>query len=436
MSTKKGTSLSLEAVVAVCSDYKGINVVGTGDCHFKPWFTVLRNRLVEQDDIPGIYFLPLNAEIGFILQTEIIFTAECGGKRKQVHVIFLFPNFTAVTAFKKLLDDWRVKIEAIPRPFIKCETKNEVSSRIARIIEIDDMIEIIPAHIMTPTGVFGSNIRINWLEEFFGDMASEIHAVETGLSADPKILSLIPELDKRALISNSDAHCADFHRLGREFFSINIKKLSYEATIEAIRRNKIVRTAEFPPEEGKYFLTGHRAGKWKPRKNPLETKQKKWHSQNEFCLFSLPKIPNEDICPICNRTLTVGVLQRAYEISEAQGSSERVLENKNHIQKPFRTIIPLTEVIAVSLGIKNPMAKQVISEYKKLIEAFGSEVDFWFHSDPNSKLANLPPTLSQNLQHVHSGKFHFWLPGFDGTYGSLKIGKRRDYHNISIVVKG
>ncbi|MHA2499200.1 MAG: hypothetical protein ACXAEL_06510, partial [Candidatus Hodarchaeales archaeon] len=82
------------------------------------------------------------------------------------------------------------------------------------------------------------------------------------------------------------------------------------------------------------------------------------------------------------------------------------------------------------------MAKRVISEYKKLIEVFGSEVDFWFHSDPNSKLDNFPPSLSQNLQHVHSGNFHFWLPGFDGTYGSLKIGKRRDYQNISIIVKG
>jgi PHP family Zn ribbon phosphoesterase len=436
MSTKIGTSLSLEAVVAVCSDYKGINVVGTGDCHFKPWFTELRKRFVEQDDTPGIYFLPLNAEVGFILQTEIIFTADCGGKRKQVHVIFLFPDFITVKTFKKLLEDWRVKIEAIPRPFIKCETKNEVSSRIARILEIDDMIEIIPAHIMTPTGVFGSNIRINWLEDFFGDIAYEIHAVETGLSADPRILSIIPELDKRALISNSDAHCADFHRLGREFFSIDINKLSYEAIIEAIRRNKIVRTAEFPPEEGKYFLTGHRAGKWKPRRNRLKAKQKKWHDGNEFCLFSPPKIPEEDLCPICNRTLTVGVLQRAYEISEAQGSSKRLLERKDLIQQSFRTIIPLTEVIAVSLGIKNPMAKRVISEYKKLIEVFGSEVDFWFHSDPNSKLDNFPPSLSQNLQHVHSGNFHFWLPGFDGTYGSLKIGKRRDYQNISIIVKG
>lgn len=436
MSTKAGTSLSLEAVVAVCSEYKGINVVGTGDCHFKPWFTELRKRLVENESTPGIYVLPLNAETGFILQTEIIFTADCGGKRKQVHVIFLFPNFTAVTAFKKLLDDWRVKTEAIPRPFIKCETKNEVSSRIARILEIDGMIEIIPAHIMTPTGVFGSNIRINWLDEFFGDMASEIHAVETGLSADPEILSMIPELDKKALISNSDAHCADFHRLGREFFSIDIHKLSYEAIIEAIRRNKIVRTAEFPPEEGKYFLTGHRAGKWKPRRKSPEIEQKKWHDITEFCLFSPLKVPNEDLCPICNRILTVGVLQRAYEISEAQGGSERILGTKDLIQQSFRTIIPLTEVIAVSLGIKNPMAKRVISEYKKLIEAFGSEVDFWFHPEPNWKLANFPPALSQNLQHVHSGEFHFWLPGFDGTYGSLKIGKRRDYQSISIIVKG
>lgn len=434
MGTKKGTSLSLEAVAAVCRDYKGINIVGTGDCHFKPWFKEIQEFLVSNDDHPGILFSPSNPAVGFILQTEVIFTANCGGKRKQAHCIILFPNYDTVSSFRGLLKKWRVKYEAIPRPYIKCKTKDDVSSRVIKIIEIDDTIEFIPAHIMTPTGVFGSNVRVNWLEDFFGESEREIHAVETGLSADPQILSMIPDLDNRTLISNSDAHCADLHRLGREFFSIDTNDIAYERIINSIRNDEIVRTAEFPPEEGRYFLTGHRAARWIPRRRIPKKKQKNWHSEDEFCLFSPHKIPRGDLCPICDRKLTVGVLQRAFELCRVQGEPKRTLEGANLDVRPFKTMIPLVEVIAVSLGIKNPMAKRVVSEYKKIVELFGSEAQFWFHTEPRPNLETISPDLAQNLLQVHAGKFNFWPPGFDGTYGSLSIGQHRNYLDISIIV--
>ncbi len=436
ISTRVGTSLSLEAVNNTMPK-KGINVIGTGDCHFAPWLKEISNKLVENQNQFGIFLYQKNPAVGFILQTEIIFTAPIGNNRKQVHIIILFPDIESIKSFRNFLNSWKIKFDSIPRPFIKCDSKEEVASKIHSILEIDDLVEFIPAHIMTPTGVFGSNVRVNRLEDFFGEASNEIHAVETGLSADPEVLSLIPELDNRTLISNSDAHCADFHRLGREFFSIEAKEINYEKIIESIRSNKVVRTAEFPPEEGKYYLTGHRRGKWKPKNVNQQKNRKKWHNDDEFCFYSPSKIPKNDICPICNRKLTIGVLQRAFEICKAQGSSDQRLKTILQNKKPFRRIIPLTEVIAVSIGIKNPMAKRVLSEYSKIIDLFGTEIDFWFHPNPEKILASTTSSqLTESLVSVHSGTFSFWPPGFDGSYGKLHLGENRQYSNISVEIKG
>ena len=116
---------------------------------------------------------------------------------------------------------------------------------------------------MTPEGIYGGRERINFMSDFFGDYTKEINAVETGLSADPNILGLIPELDDVALISNADAHSSNLNRIGREFTTYNLKNFDYQSLINSIRKNKIIQTTEFNPAEGKYFLTGHRESIWR-----------------------------------------------------------------------------------------------------------------------------------------------------------------------------
>ncbi|MHA2093573.1 MAG: endonuclease Q family protein [Candidatus Hodarchaeales archaeon] len=317
---------------------KGIELIGTGDCQFTIWTEILREVLVE--DLPGIFFLEGNFNTRFILQTEIIFTLPVQKHSKIVHVVFLFPNFTSVDSFRDLLNKWEVKHEKMARPFVKCESQDQVADRIFKILDIDPLVEIIPAHIMTPQGVFGSNIKFTQLSDFFGTASDRIKVLETGLSADPQFLGLIPELDNKTLVSNSDAHSSALHRMGREFTVLNVSKIQYSHIIQSLRNNKVKYTVEFPPEEGRFFLTGHRSGRKKPG----------FHDDSQYCYFSPQHVPKGDICPICHKKLTIGVFQRCVEIGRAQGSN-RTLNEVTPTQK-YISMVPLIDILSKARNVK------------------------------------------------------------------------------------
>ena len=401
---------------------KGIDIIGTGDCQYLPWTKILKDILIEEKN--GIFIIPDKNNTKFILQSEVIFTAPIGNRSKIVHVLLLFPSFNSVDRFRDYLDSWNVKHEKMARPFIKCQSVNEVSTKINSILDIDDLIEVIPAHIMTPQGIYGSDIRINMLKDFFGDVASRITIFETGLSADPEFLSLIPELDNRVLISCSDAHSGALHRMGREFTIINLPNVTYPNIITSLRNNKIELTAEFPPEEGRFFLTGHRSGRKSPGK----------HGSKEYCYFSPQHVPPNDICPICNKTLTIGVYQRCCEISKAQNANRNLGEFQIH--NKFIRMVPLIDILSDIYKIKTKTAKRLISLYQKIIGIVGPESTLW--QQPISTLKDkledqIDEKLINAIIQVKNGNFTFHPYGYDGTYGSLKIGQKGNYQDIKVI---
>ena len=170
---------------------------------------------------------------------------------------------------------------------------------------------------MTPEGIF-ENPR-----ELF-------HAIETGLSADIEILSLVPELDNFTFISSSDIHSASFSAVGRESTVLEIKNLSYEEIIKAIRENHVLFTVEFPPSEGKYFLTGHRG-------------DRPGH-QGKPCYYSPYLSSTSGICPICKKKLNIGVFERVFHLQKFQGGKRKLGELRPNA-RPFIRAIPLYEVV-------------------------------------------------------------------------------------------
>ncbi len=415
------------------SPLKGVNLIGTGDCQFDPWTGFLSKNLEEVEN--GIYEYSgdtgQNSSIPhdlskpkYILQTELIFTGPLpdSKKRKRVHIIILFPDFDSISELNALLDKWGVSRKNMARPYVVCQTRDEVDNKIQEIMDIHPMIEMIPAHVLTPEGVYGGNNRINFMYDFFGDAHTRFNAIKTGLSADPTILGMISELDRYTLISNADAHSASLNRVGREFTTYRMNNMDYTSLIDSLRRNRVVKTAEFHPTEGRYFLTGHRD----MRKMPGI------HAKHQFCYFSPKHVPVEDICPQCGKELTVGVLQRATEIGIAQGEPRNIGDGP---KRDFVTMVPLIEIIAHYMGIKSITSKKIKRVYADVLDYTGTEVNLWIDQtiDDRLKDSKLPEKLVEQILEVKRGNFSFFPGGYDGTYGVLRIGEQIDFKDINVV---
>lgn len=415
--------ISLPSVAATMRA-KGIGVFGTGDCLQPDWRHALRCGLTERE--PGLFALSGDCEeteARFLLQTEIIITASVpSGGRKGVHVVLLFPSFAAVEEVERLLLGWEVKI-GMGRPFLKCENADDVASKLERVVAVDASILVIPAHVLTPQGIYGSDHPVDRLADFFGPFAEKIRAVETGLSADPEILALLPELDDRALLSNSDCHSAALNRVGREYTCLNVDTRSYDAVVAAILDRDIAYTGEFSPAEGRYFLTGHRAGK-------------EGHAEGQFCYFSPDTVPEGNICPVCGAELTVGVLQRALELSDKQGQP-RVLSSIKPTQK-YVTMVPLVEVIAAALAVKNCASSKVLGVFSSIIAKTGTEETLW-EMDADTLIAKLgaavPGKVLDGLLSIINKEFTFDPLGYDGAYGELVLGKKGEWFGHKVISK-
>ena len=409
------------ADIAASMVKKGIHIFGTGDALHPDWNTHLRKTLAEAEK--GLFALKNAPEklanVRFLLQTEVIITGsvKTSPGRKSVHVLILFPSFLAVEKVTRLFASWGSR-NTIGRPFLKCADAGSVSDKVKRLFEIDG-VELIPAHVMTPQGIYGGDHPVVFLSDFFGESAKLFHAVETGLSADPLILSLIPELDRMTLLSFSDCHSAASNRLGREFTTLSVAELSYSEIIGAIRTNRVSATAEFNPGEGRYFLTGHRA-----------TKQ---NHNGSYCVFSPEFTPPDRRCPICRKPLTIGVLERAIEVGRAQGEQRKLGRPPD---RAYLNVVPLSEIIAYSLSLEDPNAQRVKEIYEKTVALFGTEVSLWKLSVDQTKgiLSNhFPENVVRSIIEVKSGNFTFDPLGFDGEYGRLAIGKRDNWFLINVV---
>ena len=377
---------------------KGIDVFGTGDSIFPARTEELKNCLI--DDGNGLFHLEGDSS-KFLLQTEVIISAQLEGFRNRTvaHHVILFPDFKAITKMQNLMKLWKMK-NTIGRPFIVCENALEVEKRLFQIANIDPLIEVIPAHVLTPDGILGSKNNLQSISQFYGKFTKNIRIIETGLSADPSTLEKIPDLAKLTYISNSDCHSAALNRVGREFTILNIDDLSYKSIIESMRNNRVELTAEFNPAEGRYYLTGHRENR---------------HSEPIAQIFE-KDVPQDLICPLCNKKMKLGVKHRAEELSD---------ESIVPIERKFINLIPLVEVVSYSLKIKNPSSKTVTKAFQKIMSKFPSEIDLWQNSNESirKKLKSVvDDKVIENIINVKSGKFSFDPPGFDGNYGVLRIG--------------
>jgi uncharacterized protein (TIGR00375 family) len=385
----RATSKDMEVeTIALWGEKKGISLMGTGDFTHPSYFSELKEKLKPLGN--GLFELKKGKEsVKFILTTEVSNIYQQNNALRRIHTIIFAPSFEVVEKINTKLARYG-KLSSDGRPIFGFSAKDLLKI----ILETSPDCFLVPAHAWTPWfSIFGANSGFDSISECYGELSKYIFSIETGLSSDPKMNWRVSALDKISLISNSDAHSPQ--KIGREA-NVFDGEMSYSEIIDALKKKdkkRFLFTLEFFPEEGKYHFDGHR---------------------NCGILFSPEEsIKNQNICPVCHKKLTLGVMNRVEKLADRKDGF--VPENSI----PYKSLIPLDEIIAESLGL-GVGTKGVEDVYEKLISSLGPELFILMDASLDEITRVSSPKVSEGIKRVREGKVSI-TPGFDGEYGKVKI---------------
>ncbi len=389
--------------LAAGAELKGLNILGTGDFTHPLWLKEIKEKL-RQVGNSGLYELTsVKTATKFMLTTEVA----TFDSFKRVHHVVHVPSLENVEQLNDVYSK-RGNLAADGRPMLgktSCAEFVEMTKAVCK------EAEIVSAHCWTPWfGILGDKSGYNSVQEAYGDKCNKVLGVETGMSSTPSMNWRVSSLDSFAIMSNSDPHSPQPWRLGRECNAFSDDCNSFQKIFNAVRKNdkdNFLFTVETSPLYGRYHLDGHRNcnfSSW-----PEETKKLK------------------EICPKCGKKLTIGVEKRIEELADREEGFQR----KNAI--PFRTVLPLAELIA-SVHRTGLYSKKVQEEYSKLIGKFGNEFNVVFNVSEGEikELSGLEVARVVIMNRENSIKIK---PGYDGEYGVLELpeqlvlGKKREKRN-------
>ncbi|NCO57695.1 MAG: hypothetical protein GW870_05895 [Deltaproteobacteria bacterium] len=396
----RATSRSLDLPhLALWAAKKGLAVVGTGDITHPAWRQEARSqllpaggslfRLLPEGEREVAQHLPAACRrtVRFMLTAEISTIYKKGERTRKVHHLILLPGFAEVERLAARLE--RIgNLHADGRPILGLDSRDLLEI----CLEAGEGVTLIPAHIWTPWfSALGSRSGFDSIEACYGDLAPQIFAVETGLSADPPMCWRLSALDRYRLVSHSDAHSPD--RLGRE-----ASRYHTERDFFAMRRALETGagyggTVELFPEEGKYHLDGHRA--CNQRMTPAETRAAAGR------------------CPVCGKGVTVGVLSRVEQLAN------RPAGVRPGVAAPWTSLVPLAELLGEIAGV-GPRTKRVAAEYEGLLERLGPEIPILEALPIETIRAASSPLLAEAIARLRAGEV-VRAAGYDGAYGTARL---------------
>ncbi|HZE22314.1 MAG TPA: UvrD-helicase domain-containing protein, partial [Desulfobaccales bacterium] len=380
--------------------YKGVQVVGTGDCTHPRWLGELADKL--EPAAAGVYTLkperalPLNLKgprwetavpVRFVITGEVSTIYKRAGRVRKVHLLLVLPDLAAAQQLSQRLGRLG-NVASDGRPILGLDARFVLEL----VLEIDPQALVIPAHIWTPWfSVLGSKSGFDSLEECFETGTDHIQAVETGLSSDPAMNWRVSDLDRFVLVSNSDAHSPQ--KLGREANIFHVPP-TYPDLAQALRtRAGFGGTIEFFPQEGKYHLDGHRHCNL--RLEPEESKRL------------------GGICLHCGKALTLGVMHRVLDLAD------RSRGLRPDAAKPYESLIALPEILAEVLGV-NAGSKKVRQAYFRLLDRLGPELEI-LRRIPFEALAREGGILlARGIEKMRRREVHI-AGGYDGAYGEIRL---------------
>ena len=373
---------------------KGIHLVGTGDFTHKAWREELKEKLEPAEE--GLYKLKEEYWIKdgtartswaprFVVTGEISSIYKKYDKTRKVHSLILLPGLEDAALIAARLETIG-NIHSDGRPILGLDCHDLLEL----VLDLCPRAIYVPAHIWTPHfSLFGAFSGFDTVEECFGDLSPQIHALETGLSSDPPMNWRVSALDRFHLISNSDAHSPA--KLGREANLLDIQ-LSYEGLYQAIQEGHgLEGTIEFFPEEGKYHYDGHR--------------------KCSVCLSPVEAERHQGLCPVCGRKLTTGVSHRIEQLSDRPEDFVRSEAKK------YESLVPLPEVIGASTG-RSAASVKVVREYEAMLEKLGPEFEILRNISIEDIRKNAGTLIGEGIRRLREGKVQR-TPGFDGEYGKI-----------------
>lgn len=381
--------------LAAWAEFKGVDLVGTGDALHPLWQQELKKDL--KDAGGGVYQY---GETKFLLTVEVACIYSEAGKQYRIHTLIFLPSLDSVFKLSEVLTKKGANLASDGRPIMGLSTR----ALCQIVFQVEPEAVIIPAHIWTPWfSLYGANSGYDCLDDCFGEFAGQILAAETGLSSQPAMNWRIKELDSRAIVSFSDLH--SLPRLAREC-TIFKGRPGFASLRQDLEVQNLVGTIEFFPEEGKYHYSGHRSCGvvYSPRE--LTEKGR--------------------TCPVCKKPLTVGVTQRVEELASREERELRI-KNKGGVyvsetfpQRPgFRMLVQLEEILAEALNT-TVASQKVKIEYKRLVTTLDPELKLLTKTPLELIAMAAGERVAEGVKKVREGDIHI-EPGFDNTYGVVKI---------------
>ncbi|ODS39399.1 MAG: TIGR00375 family protein [Candidatus Altiarchaeales archaeon WOR_SM1_86-2] len=378
-----GTSRNMELpVIAKHAELKGLDLVGTGDALHPGWLKHIRDNFTETEG--GIYKTS-HSKTQFLITTEV-------EDSRRVHHMVLMPSVSSAEDLYERFKKYSRDIDKDGRPKLRLEAPAIVDN----VYETGGLIG--PSHAFTPwTSLYKEHGSIG---DCYGDAMKHIRFLELGLSADTYMADRITEISDLTFMTNSDCHSPLPHRLGREFNRINIEgDLSFDRINDAITRkgnNKFILNAGLNPMEGKYHITAC-------------TRCYLKFKLNDASRFSFR-------CPDCRGLIKKGVCDRIEELASYPGP-----KHPRHRPK-YIHIIPLAEVISLSLGIKTITSKKIKEKWDILVENFDTEINVLIDADID-EIKKIDADVGKIIGKFRQGRVRY-IAGGGGIYGKPTLDKK------------
>ncbi|MEK0314208.1 endonuclease Q family protein [Cohnella sp. 56] len=363
-------SLTFQSIAEEASERKGIALVGVIDCH-APAVQDDIERLLdtgEMAEVPGGGIRYRDTVILPGVEMEVRDEGWGGG---PYHLLAYLPSLAA-------MKDWTRWMEPRMKNVTLSSQRIRVTGRELQRELLDRGGLLVPAHIFTPhRGLLGCSAdRISDRLDPDG-----IAAVELGLSADSAMAGRLSQLDRYAVLTNSDAHSAAM--IGRECNELLIAEPSFAefaAALSGTDGRRVTANLGLHPMLGKYHAS--------------------------FCPSCKSPLPNgaaADVCPACGSPrLVTGVDVRIRRLADRETAVWPAG------RPPYRHQVPLHFFPGVGPRMRERLLREV-----------GTEMDVLHRLDFEAIAAVAGERIARAIVDARAGKLTM-TAGSGGKYGKLE----------------